>query len=448
MKEPFILSLKNLAPDYQTAHFLLAVSGGLDSSVMTHLFYDAQISFDIAHCNFHLRGDDSNLDMYFVQHQMMESFGRVGHTEPKIHIREFDTFKEQLNSGSSIEMIARDLRYDWFRELAADYDYICTAHHANDNAETLFLNLVRGTGYKGLNAIPELNQVFIRPLLNFSSKEIKQYADKNQIPFRVDLSNHSDEFHRNKIRNRVIPILEEINPNLISTISRNIRLFNTQYGFYQQQMDQKCANLLIQRQNHFTIDIENLLKEDHAELILYELLAPFQFNFATVEQIFKHLSGESGKTFHSDQYTLIKDRSQLILFQNNESLTATPIKIDTPNDFKKVGLEYQVIEYASSISFLKDPTIAYFDFETIKFPLLLRSWQEGDDFHPFGMKGRKKLSDFFTNLKLNLFQKQQVKILSEYSNSEQILWVIGFRSDDRYKVNPKTKKILVLKITH
>ena len=230
MREVFFRNIQKLVPNVENARFLLAVSGGVDSVVMAHLFHSCHLHFDVAHCNFHLRGKESNEDMNFVQNIDFLK-------DRKIFIKEFDTYKLQENSGKSIEMVARDLRYKWFNELLPDYDFLCTAHHANDNAETLLLNIARGTGYRGLNAIPQKNGKILRPLLHISSQQIENYAQENKISYRVDASNFSLIYHRNKIRHQLIPILEEINPEFIKTTARNIKIFHSQYNFYQKQIE-------------------------------------------------------------------------------------------------------------------------------------------------------------------------------------------------------------------
>ncbi|MBP1672226.1 MAG: tRNA(Ile)-lysidine synthetase [Bacteroidetes bacterium] len=446
MKELFLKQLQSIVPNLTTARFLLAVSGGVDSSVMTQLFYIHKLHFDIAHCNFHLRGEDSNLDMDFVQHDLLKSFEKKGLRTPTVLVKEFDTFSIQQNSGSSIEMVARDLRYDWFRELSPNYDYICTAHHANDNLETIILNLVRGTGYKGLNGIPEQNLPFIRPLLHFSSDAIKQYAADNNIPFRVDLSNHSDQYQRNKIRNHVIPVLEQINPNVVHTVSRNIQLFNKQYAFYKNQIEEVKKRLLFPYENGFKLNINQLLEFQNAEMILFETLSDFQFNYSTVESIYNQLSGESGKQFFSEKYKLIKDRTELFIYPLDSNKEIHTNIIHSITEFYK----YEIIPYLDNFyigdTFISNPNVAYFDWDKIPFPLMIRTWEEGDWFHPFGMKGKKKLSDYFIDLKLNLNQKQQVHILCEANNPQNIVWIIGFRTDNRYKVTPNTQKMLRLSL--
>ena len=222
MKESFYNNLKKLVGLPQDNTFLLAVSGGGDSVVMTHLFHSCGLKFAIAHCNFHLRGDDSDEDMRFVQ-KLAAEYG------VQLFVKEFDTLNIQKESGKSVEMVARDLRYHWFEEVGQDYGFIVTAHHANDNAETLLLNLCRGTGLKGLAGIPARNGRYIRPLLPFPADELHNYATRHNLSFRTDQSNFSEQYQRNKIRLSVLPKLAEINPDLIPTLTRNTDHFRQQY---------------------------------------------------------------------------------------------------------------------------------------------------------------------------------------------------------------------------
>lgn len=447
MKESFISALKQLAPNYETANFLLAVSGGVDSCVMTHLFAFSNLNFDIAHCNFHLRGEDSNTDMHFVLHEMIPSFKNSTSKVPHIFVKEFDTYEEQKKSGKSIEMVARDLRYAWFHELSSKYDYICTAHHANDNAETLILNLTRGAGYNGLNGIPPKNGKIIRPLLPFTSNQIKEYAQRNQIPFRVDLSNLEDHYQRNRIRNQVIPILETINPSVVHTFSKNIGFFNAQYRFYKNQINTIKEQLLHQnREQEWSINIADILVQPEPMLILFEILSDFHFNYSTVEQLFQQLEGESGKQFFAENYTLIKDRTQLLIYSRTLQKDQNLIVIESVEDFKKINIEFEIVKNEPNFAFNNKLQIAYFDLDKIQFPLVIRKWKEGDLFQPLGMKGKMKLSDFFINQKFSLFEKQNVPILSTSSEPSSILWIMGHRTDDRAKVTKQTQNILILKI--
>lgn len=447
MKELFLQALKQLAPNYDTAKFLLAVSGGVDSCVMTHLFVSLNLNFDVAHCNFHLRGEDSNKDMNFVTQQLIKNFKKSSFQTPQIFVKEFDTFAEQKNSGKSIEMVARDLRYEWFQELSPNYDYICTAHHANDNAETLILNLTRGTGYNGLNGIPPKNGKIIRPLLPFTSNQIKEYAQNYEIAYRVDLSNLEDQYQRNRIRNQVIPILETINPNVVHTFSKNIGFFNAQFRFYKNHINTIKNQLLHKNGEHdFSINIQDLLSQQDPLLILFEILSDFQFNYPTVEQLFHQLEGESGKQFYTENYALVKDRTELLIQSKGSLKEQNPIIIESLLDFKNHNIEYKIVENEAPFVFSNNPQMAYFDLEKLQFPLLIRKWKEGDWFLPIGMKGKMKLSDYFINQKLSLFEKQNVSILITSTKPSSILWIMGHRTDERFKVTKLTQNILILKI--
>lgn len=445
MKNQFIQHLESLAPNFKKAHFLLAVSGGIDSCVMTHLFQVHQLNYDMAHCNFQLRGEDSDLDMQFVESELIRFLVKDHQKKPEVFVKIFDTRSEQINSGNSIEMVARELRYSWFKQLSSKYDFVCTAHHANDNAETILLNLVRGTGYKGLNGIPEVNQPYIRPMLQFTSDQIHKYAKENHVPFRVDLSNLTNEFSRNKIRNSVIPILEELNPNLIQTFQKNSRLFIKQYQFYKEQILKIKKRILQQDQLFYKIEIEQILSEQNREIVLYELLNDFNFNYSTVNQLNEQLLGESGKFFYSSTHCLVKDRTTLFIYPKEQNDQNHEVIISNDANFKNADITATIIPNRSDFIFEKKSNIAYFDADLIEFPLLIRHWKEGDYFHPYGMKGKKKLSDLFVDLKLNIIQKQQIQILCDPKKQNQIMWVIGLRTSDLYKVNSKTKKILILK---
>ncbi|MBR0077518.1 MAG: tRNA lysidine(34) synthetase TilS, partial [Bacteroidales bacterium] len=251
MKESFYNNLKTLVGTPEKCSFLLVVSGGGDSVVMTHLFYSCGLPFAIAHCNFHLRGDDSNEDMRFVQ-QLAANYG------VQLFVKEFDTLSIQKNSGKSVEMVARDLRYQWFEEVGQPFDFIVTAHHANDNAETLLLNLCRGTGLKGLAGIPARNGKYLRPLLPFPSDELRRYTTRHHLSFRTDRTNFSEQYQRNKIRLAVLPKLTEINPDLIRTFSRNADHFRHQYDFYQRQLAAFEREMVIHEDETVRISIPKL----------------------------------------------------------------------------------------------------------------------------------------------------------------------------------------------
>lgn len=427
MREVFFRNIQKLVPNVENARFLLAVSGGIDSVVMAHLFASWNLNFDIAHCNFHLRGKESNEDMNFIQ-----SIDFL--KDRKIFIKEFDTYKIQENSGKSIEMVARDLRYKWFDELLPNYDFLCTAHHANDNAETLLLNLVRGTGYRGLNAIPQKNGKILRPLLHFSSQQIENYAQENEIFYRVDTSNFSLIYHRNKIRHQLIPILEEINPEFIKTTTRNIKIFHFQYNFYQKQIEKVKAEFVEHLQDCVKIKFEQLLSHEDSQLILYEIISDFGFSSTIAEQILKKPHRENGKRFFSNNFMLIQHQGELRIY-HLEDIYNEEFIIKNEVDFLKLGFQIERFPIHHQPKFEKDPNILYVDVKKLVFPLTLRHWKFGDFLFPLGMRGKKKVSDLFTDLKVDCQQKQQAFILTSQDN---IVWVVGYRSDNRFKIDQTT----------
>lgn len=411
----------------EKSRFLLAVSGGVDSMVMAHLFASCHLNFDVAHCNFHLRDEASNEDMEFVQNVDFLK-------DKKIFIKEFDTYKIQRDSGKSIEMVARELRYSWFEELLPEYDFLCTAHHANDNAETLLLNITRGTGYRGLNAIPQKNGKILRPLLDFSSQQIEDYARQNGISYREDASNLSLIYHRNKIRHQLIPILEEINPEFIKTASRNIKIFNSQYNFYQKQIEKVKSEYVEPCENGVKVKLSQLLLREDCPLILYEIVNDFGFAASTVESILEKPHRESGKQFFSHDYLMIHHQGDLRIYPS-ETVETEEFLIENEEDFRKLGFQIGRFTMQQPPKFEKSADVLYADAKKMVFPLVLRRWKSGDYFFPLGMKGKKKVSDLFTDLKVDRWQKQQAFILTSQGN---IVWVVGYRSDNRFKIDETT----------
>ena len=426
MKEQFLLVINRLVAQPEKTKFLLAVSGGKDSSALVHLFAESKFNFDMAHCNFHLREQASDDDMAFVMNLSLEYHSNF-------LVKEFyhDDF-EQIK-GKSIEMIARELRYNWFEELSKDYDFIVTAHHANDNAETLLLNLSKGCGLKGLTAIPEVNGKIIRPLLSFKSSDIENYIRKNNLPFQTDATNLTTQYQRNKIRWNVIPPLEEINPSLISTMVQNIDILKRQYHYYKECIDADKKKMVQKKGDAFIVDIKKLQNNPHCNLLLYEILSNFGFNFSTINDIQHSLDGHSGKTFFAQDFIVLKDRTHLIIKEKN-SVKTEPLLIQNVKDAAKYGFRITFHENFNPDKIEKNAHIIYVDSHKIEFPLTLRYWKQGDFFYPFGMKGKKKLSDFFSDLKLDNFTKNEIPVLC---HNDEIIWVVGYRADNRYRVENK-----------
>lgn len=434
MEELFEQHINELIKTAPSKTFLLTVSGGADSSVLAYLFAHCHLSFAIAHCNFHLRGEESDQDMMFVR-KMAKTYG-VTYFE-----KEFNTIEIQEKSGNSIEMVARELRYNWFNEIGADFDYIVTAHHANDNAETILLNLSRGTGLKGLTGIPERNGKILRPLLPFSAQQIRQFAAEKNIAFRNDSSNYSEIFHRNKIRLSVIPKLEEVNPRLIQTLSHNSQLLQRQYQFYQHQLDKIKTDLVQIRNEEIIISLEKLSLLDDKILILNEILRDYGFNEDTVKQIIHSEQGLSGKKFLSPTHILVKDRNKLIINHLGSDIHHS-ITINSWEELSQYGFQTCQCPINQKPIFENNPNIIYVDETKINFPLILRHWKSGDFFFPFGIKGSKKLSDFFTNQKIDILTKDKIWLLCD---GDKIIWVVGHRSDDRFKIDHKTTNYIKIK---
>lgn len=435
MEETFCQHLENLVGPPQQRSFLLAVSGGCDSVVMARLFHSCGLRFAIAHCNFHLRGADSDEDMRFVQ-QLAADYG------VQLFVKEFDTLSIQKNSGKSVEMVARDLRYQWFEEIGRVFDFVATAHHANDNAETLLLNLCRGTGLKGLTGIPARNGRYIRPLLPFPADTLRQYAALHNLPFRTDKTNLSEQFHRNKVRLAVLPKLTEINPDLIRTLTKDTAHFRQQYDFYQRQIATLEQEMVSADGENVQISIRKLSENPDKELLLHEFLKKYGFSDDTVQQLAKRLDGEPGKFFYSETHCLLKDRDFLIIKKREEETADPEMTIASWEELEQLGFSVEPHEVNGSVPFERDPNVLYVDAAKISFPLTLRHWRTGDTLQPFGMYGTKKISDLFKDAKSNRFVKQKTWLLC---CNGQIVWVVGLRSDQRFCLDFDTKQFYKIK---
>jgi len=428
MKEEFYRELEKLAPDLESAKFLLAVSGGRDSVALAHLFVTFGLCFDIAHCNFHLRGEESNKEMVFVQKLPFL-------TSQKVFVKEFDTLSVQQNSGKSIEMIARELRYNWFEKIGKDYDYIVTAHHANDNAETVLLNLLRGTGLRGMCGIPQKNGKIIRPLLRFSASEIDDYVREQGIRFCVDSSNLSDEFLRNRIRHHIIPEIEKIYPNFVDTFTKNSALFLQQTKFFDTSLNQIKDTLVSENNHQVSISINLLKNIENQSLVLYEILQPYGFNAESIDKIIQSIHSNSGKRFISETHILLKDRNYFII-EEKSNIKNEIVLIHSVKELENYGFSVKKLKNHDNLEIEKVSNLIYVDADKIQFPLTLRNWEKGDYFYPFGMKRKKKLSDFFTDLKIDRFEKQKIRLLC---SQNQIVLVVNYRADNRFGIDSDTK---------
>lgn len=414
---------------------LIAISGGLDSVVLTHLCYNLKLNIALAHCNFNLRGKESDADENFVL-QLAEDLNL------EVFIQNFETETYAKQHKLSTQMSARELRYQWFKELSEQlgFHHILTAHHADDNLETFLINLSRGTGLEGLTGIPEINENLVRPLLPFSRVDIEEYAKAKNLQWREDSSNASAKYLRNKLRLEVIPKLKEINPQLLQNFKKTIAHLQGSKVIIDDSIG-VISNRVIQDINddNISFNITEINKLSYPKAYLYELLK--DYNFTQWNDIYDLLEAQSGKQIFSKTHRLTKDRGCLLLSEINcqanrtISISETDKKTQTPFGI----LYFDEVEVLSK----KDLQAVYVDKELLKFPLTVRQWQESDYFYPFGMIGKKKLSKYFKDEKLSLIDKENVWLLCSENN---IVWVINRRADNRFKVTEKTKQIIKIEL--
>ncbi|MGO4820535.1 MULTISPECIES: tRNA lysidine(34) synthetase TilS [unclassified Flavobacterium] len=412
---------------------LLATSGGLDSMLMVHLLQQLDLDIAIAHCNFQLRGVESFEDQKFVQEY-------ADANEIPLFVTQFDTLAFAKDYKLSTQVAARDLRYNWFYELleTQEYDYILTAHHADDNLETFLINLSRGTGLEGLTGIPEQNDRIIRPLLTFSREEILKYAQENGIAWREDSSNASDKYLRNKIRRDLVPLLKELNPHFMDAFHKTQSYLQEASGLVEDASIMVYQQVVSQQDEDFHINLNELLKLPNYKSYLYQWLK--DFGFTSWNDIYNLVESLSGKQIFSSNFRLIKDRETLILSRiTNEEQTEVYF-IDEHQEHVKIPLKLSL----SKVDTVSNPsnTIIFVDADKLNFPLTLKRWQEGDSFQPLGMDGKsKKLSKFFKDQKLSLLDKEQVWILW---SGDTIVWILGYRQDERFKIeNDTTNKLKI-----
>ncbi|MBE6287422.1 MAG: tRNA lysidine(34) synthetase TilS [Mediterranea massiliensis] len=399
---------------------VVALSGGADSVALLHLLIDNGYICEAAHCNFHLRGAESDRDELFVRELCLAK-------GIKLHVRHFDTRQIASEKHISIEMAARELRYQWFEELRKESlsAVIAVAHHQDDSVETMLLNLLRGSGIQGLRGIRPKNGHIVRPLLCLSRKEITDFLEHIGQPYVTDSTNLQDEYTRNKIRLQLLPLMQEINPSIKDTLLNTAQYLNDTATLYEISIDEGKKRVLTPE----GINIDNLLKEPVPQLLLFEILHPMGFNAAQIDDIFKSLQGQSGKRFYSSKWQIVKDRKQLIFSLPEKNIS--PIL-----EIKKVAID-------DSFVIPRNKSVACIDVDKLKAPLSVRRWQTGDWFIPFGMKGRKKVSDYLTDCKFSLFQKKQVWVVC---SGNDIVWLIGERTDNRFRIDNQSKTALIISI--
>ncbi|MBK7132355.1 MAG: tRNA lysidine(34) synthetase TilS [Bacteroidales bacterium] len=433
----FIAENNILNPDEK---ILLAVSGGIDSMVMAHLFIEMGYETGIMHCNFALRGRESDKDEEHVR-KFAES-----HNIP-FFAAHFDTKNYAKKHSLSVQMAARELRYSWFEEVRKQngYDLIAVAHNLNDNIETLIINLTRGTGLAGLSGMRIVNNRIIRPLLFASRKQITDYCNINSIRYREDKSNADTKYIRNKIRHQIIPVLKEINPSIETTLNETAERIigiNEIVSEYIRKLREKICE---HSGEITTFNISLLRTHLHNKAIIFELFKPFGIINVQLEDLIKVINGKTGGQIFTGSHRIIKNRKEIIV-SNEEIKDNTSFLINSITGFKKVpGIESaQYSEITDSFEIPTNPTTACVDADKLVFPLIVRKWMPGDHFYPLGMKQKKKLSDYFIDNKYSILDKENKLILE---SDGKIVWIIGDRIDNRFKITRSTKKALTVKAT-
>jgi len=415
------------------------VSGGADSILMAHLLIATGYQVSIAHCNFKLRGTESDDDAAFVQNFALQN------NIPFYQI-EFETEAYAIKNKLSIEMAARELRYNWFQQLKQEFDYqsIAIAHHADDVVETFHINLSRGSGIKGLTGIKAKNGDIARPLLFSSRKEILAEIAKIGLSYRTDSSNLESVYTRNKFRLDIIPQLEKINPSYTNSVLRSIQLLEESYQIINQAIDQARKICCSSKNGIFTIELEKLKMFSPLNTYIYELLQAYGINTQQAHNLTNSLDSTESLEFKTPTYLIIKDRQFIYALQEKHETTEVLIERNETEIKFPIRLQFTITDKTDSFKICKDSQVASLDLDLLKFPLTLRKWTKGDVFCPIGMKGKKKkLSDYFVDAKLSAIQKLNAYILE---SDDKVVWLVGHRLDERFKITDKTKKILTIQI--
>ena len=439
MVEQFLKYIHSEELFHSSQRILLAVSGGADSMLMLHLFTNAGFSVAVAHCNFGLRGSESDGDEQFVSDYCDKH-------NLAFYVKHFNTQDYALEKGISIEMAARDLRYSWFDALLKKHglDLLATAHHQDDVIETFLINLSRGSGIKGLSGIQPKSGKIIRPMLFTSRTEILDYCHRLKIDFRTDSSNMDTVYKRNLIRQEILPLLEQVNPAFRKNAMKTIGTLHETGQLFQQRMSEIRGFVYSEDDQGVMIHIEKLLTLSPLRTILFELIREFGFQIEQIEDIIDSLSKESGRKFFSDEYRLIKDREYLLISPFKSKLTQVfYLEEDCHKISFPVHLSLEKLERTADFRFSTHPDVVDLDLDRLVFPLILRHWQEGEYFQPLGMTGLKKLSDFFIDEKYSIPEKENTWILA---SGNQVIWIVGKRLDDRFKITTKTKRILRIRM--
>ena len=464
--------MRRLIENQRSASFLLAVSGGMDSMCLLDLFSKTLPAADyaVAHCNFSLRGEESDGDQALVE-------ARAAELGVRLFVNRFDTEAYAREKGISIEMAARDLRYAWFGQLCRDHGFgvLAVAHNANDNAETLMLNLLRGTGLNGLHGMAQVADVAVsdksldspegpvlfRPLLEFTRKQIEGYVFAHKVPYRHDSSNFESDYKRNRIRNEVFPVFEKINPSFVRTLNREIGYFAEAGSIVEDWCRSQLPSVMSSQRSesrHLSINTTALLATPHWRYLLYYILEPFGFNSQTLASVEALLTSErtvSGKRFESPTHTLLTAQDSLIVMpsarEDESGISDEVMVVRGAGTYNFNGARFQVelIDWTSDMPLRQPAGTLVLDADALRFPFVCRRWRQGDWLIPLGMRGKKKVSDLFADLKFNSLQKDSAVILVDtftegLAEQQHIAALLGHRIDDRYKVTSTTRTVIMI----
>ena len=415
---------------------LLAVSGGLDSMVMLDMFREAAYPIGVVHCNFQLRGKESNEDQVFVEHY-------CSGTGIKFFSQRFDTKNYAEERGLSIQMAARELRYAWFNQTLEKekYHWLATAHHLNDNLETVLSRWIKGAGLDQLTGIPLKNEKVIRPLLFASRDDISKYAVSKKLSWREDSSNATDDYQRNFIRHHIVPKLKEINPSLETTFINSLAKMRGSFELMQRGLGQLKDSITRMEGKQFLIDKNLLMLLQNPVFVCYEWLRPFGFEWDRCQQLVASISSQPGKLFYSSTHQAVIDREFIMVSLRNELMNE--ILIEEGQDKAGLGPWILILKSCSGNTVMAGENKGTFDHSKIKFPMVWRKWRNGDAFFPLGLGHRKKVSDFLIDQKIPMTEKLVITVLE---SGGEVVWVVGHRVDDRFSVTPHTKSVLQVEV--
>ena len=438
LKDQFLNFINSEKLFSKNERLLIAVSGGVDSIVLSDLCFSAGFNINIAHCNFQLRGEESDKDAELVR--KVATLYKADYYQ-----KDFDTDAYVLMNKVSIQVAARELRYKWFQELIEEnkFNKLLTAHHADDNIETILMNLAKGSGIDGLRGILPLRGKLCRPILFATKENIKEYAVENNLEWREDASNVSDKYTRNYFRNKLIPLLENSLPGFTKNMVENSSRFRDIETLYDISVERIIKKLIKNVNDEIHLPVERIKKLPANKTIVYELVKNYGFTSNHIPDIMNLLNSESGKFIESASHRILKNRSWLIIDSKKTQHPDNIIICDTDDEILLPHLKLKFTEIKVPLSLQTNPNIALIDIDKLKFPLILRRWKQGDYFYPLGMIRKKKLSRFFIDNKLSISDKEKVWVIE---SNKKIVWIVGYRIDNRFKITSSTKTVIKIKL--